>query len=367
QVLTGGYSAEFGRSTGGVINAVTKSGSNEFKAGANVYYSPSSLREQSPNVIRYNGQMLIDNTGDEYQRMDANIYASGALIEDQLFYYVMYNPRDIESEAITSEGTGYNEQGTDDAFWGAKVDWQINNDHLIELLAFSDSSTTDTTSYLRDPDTGTVSAPGAAYGESGGDNWSVKYTGYLTDDLSVTALYGKNEYSLTSGSSLFADCTLIQDQRNSRPFGLLNIGCADTSVYFGEVGSDEREAMRIDFEWAVGYDHLIRFGLDREVNTSFSQTSYSGPEGAYYLILDSETDGSTELANGSFVPAGESFYASRREYRVGGAFETEASAFYIEDQWSISPNLTATIGLRNETFDNKNAEGESFAKIDNMW
>src|SRR5690606_29247661 len=54
QVLTGGYSAEFGRSTGGVINAVTKSGSNEFKAGANVYYSPSSLREQSPNVIRYN-------------------------------------------------------------------------------------------------------------------------------------------------------------------------------------------------------------------------------------------------------------------------------------------------------------------------
>jgi hypothetical protein len=33
QVKTGGYSVEFGRSTGGVINAVTRSGSNEFQGG----------------------------------------------------------------------------------------------------------------------------------------------------------------------------------------------------------------------------------------------------------------------------------------------------------------------------------------------
>src|SRR5215208_2324471 len=31
QVMTGGYSAEFGRSTGGVFNVITKSGSNQFR------------------------------------------------------------------------------------------------------------------------------------------------------------------------------------------------------------------------------------------------------------------------------------------------------------------------------------------------
>ena len=35
QVKTGGYSVEFGRSTGGVVNAVTRSGSNDFRRARN--------------------------------------------------------------------------------------------------------------------------------------------------------------------------------------------------------------------------------------------------------------------------------------------------------------------------------------------
>ena len=49
EVKTGGYSAEFGRSTGGVINARTKSGSNEFKWGASAYYEPAALRAHQPD------------------------------------------------------------------------------------------------------------------------------------------------------------------------------------------------------------------------------------------------------------------------------------------------------------------------------
>src|ERR1051325_5725725 len=40
QVKTGGYSVEFGRTTGGVINAVARSGSNDWHAGAEVTHSP---------------------------------------------------------------------------------------------------------------------------------------------------------------------------------------------------------------------------------------------------------------------------------------------------------------------------------------
>jgi outer membrane receptor protein involved in Fe transport len=47
QVKTGGYGAVFGRSTGGVINAVTKRGGSEWRFGAGGYWEPDSLRETS--------------------------------------------------------------------------------------------------------------------------------------------------------------------------------------------------------------------------------------------------------------------------------------------------------------------------------
>ena len=54
QVKTGGYMAEFGRSTGGLINVITKSGGNEFHGDVFGYYDDDSLQDDpSDDVIRY--------------------------------------------------------------------------------------------------------------------------------------------------------------------------------------------------------------------------------------------------------------------------------------------------------------------------
>lgn len=104
QVKTGGYSAEFGRSTGGVINAVTKSGTNEWQVTANVYYSPESLREQNPNILKRDGSMDNYNADDTYNKVDANISVGGPIIEDTLFFYALYNPRSITQEFASGGG-----------------------------------------------------------------------------------------------------------------------------------------------------------------------------------------------------------------------------------------------------------------------
>ena len=44
EVKTGGYQAEYGRSTGGIINVITKSGGNEFHGDAFGYYDADSLQ-----------------------------------------------------------------------------------------------------------------------------------------------------------------------------------------------------------------------------------------------------------------------------------------------------------------------------------
>src|SRR6185369_7272964 len=54
EVNTGAYSAEFGRSTGGVINATSKSGSNQFHFAANAYYWPDAGRANLPDVYYSN-------------------------------------------------------------------------------------------------------------------------------------------------------------------------------------------------------------------------------------------------------------------------------------------------------------------------
>src|SRR5206468_9570716 len=44
EVKTGGYQAEYGRNTGGVINVITKSGGNEFHGDVFGYFNNASMR-----------------------------------------------------------------------------------------------------------------------------------------------------------------------------------------------------------------------------------------------------------------------------------------------------------------------------------
>lgn len=368
QVKTGGYSAEFGRSTGGVVNAVTKSGSNEFAMGGSIYTQPESMRENSPSVRANDGTWYTYRDNDSRSSTQANIWASGAIIEDTLFYYAIYNPRDVSAEYDRTNSNGnLDKDSSDNAFWGAKIDWNISDNHRLEFLAFSDENETVTDVYTGNGD-GNNTYASTAVDQSGGQNWSVKYTGYLTDDLTMSVLYGENSYDLTTQSSTGGECELVGDYRvyyganSSIPVGDVWIGCSTTSDYFLEEGEDTREAFRMDFEWVLGDDHLIRFGFDNETNTSFSNQLYSGPNGAYWLIYPANAG----TAVNDVTLTEDIDYIRSRERTVGGSFETTASAFYIEDTWAINDNLTATIGLRNEAFDNKNASGETFAKIDSM-
>src|SRR5690606_18272883 len=86
------------------------------------------------------GTLDIDNAADQAESYSLNLWASGPIIEDKLFYYVLFNPRSSESDNYAADSGLYFQNSDDDAFWGAKVDWLIGNDHKIEFTAFSDKS-----------------------------------------------------------------------------------------------------------------------------------------------------------------------------------------------------------------------------------
>ncbi|MDA8621037.1 TonB-dependent receptor [Psychrosphaera sp.] len=361
EVKTGGYSAEFGRSTGGVINAVTKSGTNEFEFGANFFYEPESLRETNPDIRKRDGSIDVYNSADSFNKLEGNIYASGPIIEDTLFFYVLYNPRDVKSETISGAGHVYNSAENDDAFWGAKFDWNINDNHILELTAFSDKQKVITTrrDYSWNQAGTSAEVTGDVVGgfqDLGGRNIAVKYTGYITDDFTLSVLWGENEANKTVKSD-FDSFPVIYDNREGNwvPQG----SWANFQV---SEAKDTREAFRIDGEYAGIEDHNIRFGFDREINTSLDETALSG--GVYWALFTYDAGEQISGIGKTFDATTE--VARRRDYSVGGEFETESTAFYVEDTWYVNDNVTATIGLRSESFNNKNAAGESFIKIDNQ-
>ena len=57
QVKTGGYEAEFGQATGGVVNVVTKSGTNELNGSAFVYGRPSGTESAYRHFQSINGSV----------------------------------------------------------------------------------------------------------------------------------------------------------------------------------------------------------------------------------------------------------------------------------------------------------------------
>ena len=362
QVKTGGYSVEFGRTTGGVINAVTKSGTNEFHFGTEAIWEPNFLQAEGTDRYLPNDDKLVSVSRDESDRRNLNVYASGPIIKDKLFFYALYELRDFDQTFTTDETeTQIAESNAGDDFWGAKVDWQINDSHSLEALVFSDQNETIRDVYAFDPITGKRGANnGTIFTLSGGTNWALTYTGYLTDALSMKVLYGETERERAEFSANDVGCNRFTGNPLTSSTSSPSYGCPAASAI--RKGLDNREAFRTDFEWLLG-DHLVRFGLDREVNTSDFKRKFPGPGGLRYEV--SRTTPGTVL-NGGIVPAGVIAKIRTRRFEVDGTFETVNNAYYLEDNWSVTPNFVLNAGIRVEGFDNKNEAGDSYIKVDNM-
>ncbi|MEQ8953622.1 MAG: TonB-dependent receptor, partial [Gammaproteobacteria bacterium] len=361
QLKTGGYGAEFGRSTGGVVNAVTRRGTNEWRIRTGYLSEPETLRGHSPDVLDPTGASKYDSVFslDERDYTEAFVSVGGPVIEDKLFVYGIYQARDNEYDNFTGGSTLRHEEN-DDPFWGAKIDWVINDNHSVELTAFSDESTTVRTTYNWDESSNIVGTNlGNTLIDRGGENYIAKYTG-IFGPVTASLLAGKSRYDLTTQAPADSTCPLAYDSRQG---GLTQIGCWTNDL--PEAGFDEREVWRADFEIPLGDRHLLRFGTDNETNTSTNTRAYSGPRGDYFRYF--AADPGDTLNNGGVVPAGVNEIVRYRVLNGGGEFETDAISYYIEDEWAITDTITARIGLRNEQFDNKNSSGGSFIKVTDQW
>ena len=352
QIKTGGYQAEFGRATGGAVIAVTRSGDNEFRGGFNAYWAPSGLRSSQPNTRTAN------NALDDIEDFEANVYLSGPIIEDRLWFFGFFNPRSSSSfaQGIPQGGTTTTQSyvESDTPFYGGKIDAEPVDGHRFEFTYFNDSNTD--LSWTRTFDTATNTPGEKTYVSdfTGGENFIGKYTGVFTDWLTISALYGRSDYRRSTLSDADTDLLTYDSRNGTGQFDLIQ---GSGTV---EDGADSREFYRADvdlFFSAMG-DHHVRFGFDHEVLTADANSFYSG--GAYNRIFNSDTYNPFGLAPGT--P-----FLRQRIYRSGGEFELKNTAFYIQDNWDITERLQLSLGVRNDRFKNLNAAGNVFTDLKDQW
>ena len=88
EVITGGYNAEFGRSTGGVVNVVTKTGSNEFHGS--VFGNVNAFNANIEPIVTAGNSINLVN--DSPVDVDFGFDLGGPIIKDKLWFYVGFAP-----------------------------------------------------------------------------------------------------------------------------------------------------------------------------------------------------------------------------------------------------------------------------------
>ena len=341
EVKTGGYAAEFGKAIGGVVNTVTKSGTNDFEAGINVNYYPEMLYNQGKDTF------VSQNSKDERDFLDYNVYVSGPIIKDKLFYFLLANP--VDNSTINPSFSGRSTVASlQEEFFGGKIDYFVTDRIHAEYTYFTDKSTSEFNDYAFDNDSGDQGGNlGTSFSNAGGDNHIAKISAALTDQTTIALTWGKNEYERTSFGT--------GDAYNFVwwPFPTQQIGRASNLVV--SAGADEREIFRFDADFYFG-NHHIRAGLEVEDLTSSDITGYSGPGNLYYRGYDDDDSGT--------IDPGETVRV--RVYKAGGEFDIEQTAIYIQDSWDVTDRLNLNFGIRRSTFNNKNAGGETFVKTEDQ-
>jgi hypothetical protein len=398
QILTGGFGAEFGRSIGGVVNITTKSGTNEFEAGATYSIAPNTLRGKQRDIYypSSTGNPATDGTlylrrSDNYRdESKIGAYVGGALIKDKLFAFLSFEQTRTNSNQVvgtTASGTlgvnGYADNVDLVNRYLGKFDWNITNDNHLELTMLGDKPMRHQKLYGYNYATravGSVANVDVNYQNidnvtvsNGADAQIMKYTGTWIENLTMTALYGQskakhvNNFNVPNVNVSLPQLTFLTP--TARAPGIVY---PTTQVLTGNIlppgAQDDVKSARFDLEYALG-KHTLRAGIDDNKLKSTNAGEFLAGGSLISFRFASNPNALINTGFGSFSPASAGglgtlgYYGREQKFSDVTNAQSNQKAQYIEDRYQVTKDLLVTAGLRAEQYENLNGDGEVFLKV----
>lgn len=403
QVNTSNFSSEYGRAAGGVINTVTKSGTNRLHGEAFFFDRNAAWGTTNGYTALTEQNSLGQYVSVPYRPLDTRkqwgIAAGGPIRRDKLFWFFAYDQsqRDFPGVARANEPqtffaapsaqtvetlagrigespsaalTSYNNvlnqlsgllgnvpRTARQTILFPKLDWQPNNRHHIGLQYNRMRRTAVNGVATQASDTYGIGSFGN--GRSDVDAAIGRWEFFLTPNMLSDARYA---YSRDRQAQLGSTPTAFEQQLAQNSLGLPPQVAVDRSsgFTFGTRSSldkaaypDETRQQFVDaITWIRG-KHAIKLGFDYNYVTDVIEGMNNGA-GAYSyssvlnfvsdLLAPSHCDGTT-------TGVGKDPCYSYYEQTIGPAswkFETADYAAFLSDEWKITRRFTLSLGVRYE-------------------
>ncbi len=358
EVKTGGYSAEYGRATGGIINVVTKSGGNAFHGDAFAYYD--SADTMAARQIEPHQQLLFATKVDDGTSLDYGANLGGFLLKDALWFFASYDRATLDAHVSRLVPRG--NVPTDYLFpleaeanlYSGKLTWNATPSTTIVGGAFGDPNSNsglagaDPRRGLTDlqPQNVLSTDPDTwySYRRQGGTDYSLRATQLFGPDVvaNLQGSYHESRSSLTASDEVrVTDLTCAGGTPAApcrRPFPPNSV----TGGYGFIIGGNNAYTSRGQVNAAATFykgAHEIDAGGDYMDGREELTSSYTGGQG----VTIWSNYGQTYYQHAFYALPGDN--NTPLESYTQRARVVDYSA-YVQDSWKAASNLTVNLGLR---------------------
>jgi hypothetical protein len=348
QVVTGGYKAEFGHASGGIINVVTRGGTNDWHGGVSVFFR-NSVFDSNDIPGETSGAPFLN-------RWDPTVYFGGPIVKDKVFFFgsaerilesrnlnFVFNPN-LPPSLVAFEAPFNKNSLTYTTRARAKIDENLAHHHLSEQFNYTNNHITD---YL--PLTESLNLPDTRYNLDGRTLMLGASDLWTFGDVSNSWIL--NSYFQYRGNPTRQSPSHPQAGIANTLFNLFST--YTTGDLFGDEGQASFGPGYNPYSFDQNYysagtnlgkqigRHNLKFGWDYE-NTSVTGTE---PNNFFTQLFATVSDFNT------FGPINSGVNYITLE---GGAtpqdnlvnVHNNYNGLYVQDDWKLTKKITVNAGLR---------------------
>jgi hypothetical protein len=320
QFQTGGFEAEYGRATGGIINLVSKSGGNQFSGTFDTRYRDESFQESGDHFD-------ATELSTKHQIFGATL--GGPILRDRIWFFASYEQiNDLDTPVAAHTTTELNQQN-----YLGKITWQIAPDWRLSGKYATDPLTIDNFGASR------YRLPEADVFKKGITTvYSTELTSVLSDALLWNTTLGSYHY-LSNVYPMNPDLSAIGHRNFDTDLRTVN---DDWQQYW----ETSRKDFTTDLSWFVddlAGSHEFKGGIEFSdlyfqdsacmTGTPNGERCVAGGVGFYFYDLQ---------AGDTAIPF------LMEEYQTAGPtdYDGTVSTIFAQDAWRPTRDLTLKLGLR---------------------